>query len=364
MRRSKYIAVAERLSRRILNGDYHIHGIPAERDLALDVGVSHMTARKALLKLLDDGLLYRLPNGRLDICANGHSDRIVQTQIALLAPAWDSGETNDWNIALSKLSKEYDFSSRVVYYNHSDDPTIKNTIENFDCTFLLPPDPDDLPLQQLKKTGKPLFILDSDFSDYGVPSVYLFPPVFVRKMLDHLISLNHSRIDCLNVQPGFKIINERIEQWKNWISEKEVEGRLINEPVKSFTDPLPAAYRLIDRMIRKGDFTSKAILCTTAPAAVGVICALLDHGIRPGHDVAVCTSDSGGSCEYCNPSITSMETIDAVPYLEVCLKWLSSKKRKWSGSLLIQPENIEVVIRQSTVPSAGRKLQQHGKEAG
>ncbi|HBC85831.1 MAG TPA: hypothetical protein DCZ94_02635 [Lentisphaeria bacterium] len=350
MRRSKYIAVAERLSKRIRNGDYHIHGIPAERELALDVGVSHMTARKALRKLLDDGLLYRLPNGRLDICANGHSDRIIQTQIALLAPAFESGETSAWNIALFQLSGTYNFSSRLVYYTHSDDPIIKNTVESFDCTFILPPDPSESLVLELKKTGNPFFIVNSDWTRLGIPSIMLFPPVFIRKLLDHLASLGHKRIDCMNVQPGMTVIPDRIGQWKNWLGKNGLKGKLFDDPVRTFTDPLSGAYDFVDRLIKEGKFDSKALFCTTAPTAFGAMSAMIDHGIRPGTDVAVCTSDSGGFCEYYKPSLTSMEAIDPSPYLEICLKWLHARKRRWTGSLLIQPENIDVVVRQSTVP--------------
>ncbi|HCE46325.1 MAG TPA: hypothetical protein DET40_22495 [Lentisphaeria bacterium] len=355
MRRSKYIAVAERLSKRIRSGDYHIHGIPAERDIAVDVGVSHMTARKALRKLLSDGLIYRLPNGRLDIRANGQSARTVQSQIALLAPAFESGETNDWNIALSHLAGKFNFSTRLVYYMHPDDPIIKNTVDSFDCTFMLPPDPDESLVSELRKTGNPFFIINSDWTRLGIPSIMLFPPVFIRKILDHLASLGHRRIDCLNVQPGLTVIPDRIEQWKIWTGEHGFKGKLFNKPVRSFTDPLPAAYSIVDRMIRDGKFNSRALFCTTSPTALGAMSAMMDHGILPGKDVAVCTSDSGGSCEYFKPSLTSMEALDAIPYLELCLKWIQDGGRRWKGSLLIQPENINIVVRQSTVPDIDRK---------
>ena len=63
----KYLDVANRLSHRILAGDYHFQPVPAERELALEVGVSHLTARKAIQKLLNEGLLCRMENGRLAV---------------------------------------------------------------------------------------------------------------------------------------------------------------------------------------------------------------------------------------------------------------------------------------------------------
>jgi len=157
MRRTKHITAAERLTGRILNGDYHVGGIPAERDLADEIGVSRMTARKAVMKLIEEGYLYRLPNGRLEI-----RNRSSQPQVALLAPAHPSGETDEWNIALSKLSRKYKFMFKPVYYYHNDDPVIKSTVASFDCTFFLPPAPSAGLVSELKKTGKPFFVLNSD----------------------------------------------------------------------------------------------------------------------------------------------------------------------------------------------------------
>ncbi len=345
MGRTKHIGAAERLLSRIRNGDYHLGGIPAERDLAEEIGVSRMTARKAVLRLINRGHLFRLPNGRIEI-----KNRMALPQFALLASAHPSGETDEWNIALSKLSRKYKFLFKSVYYYHNDDPVIKNTVASFDCTFMLPPAPTDNLVKELKRTGKPFFILNSDWSSFGIPSILIFPPVFVKKMLDHLSSLGHRRIDCLNVQPDSGVISERISIWKEWLEERGYNGNLINEPVKSYSDPYPAAFKLIDKLIRRKKFDSKALFCITEPAAFAGMCAMIDHGIIPGKDIAVCVAGTAAKQESFRPSLTSMEKVEIEPYLHKCISWMMKKQRKWKGPLLMKPDNIEVAVRQSTVP--------------
>lgn len=351
MRRSKYIIVAERLAKRITNGDYHLNGIPSERDLAVDVGVSHMTARKAIKKLLDDKLIVRLPNGRLDIQSNGKdSPKNLQTQIALLAPSWNSFETNTWNMSLSRMAQKFDFSFRLVYYLHSDDPVIKNTISRFDCTFFLPSDP--MPqniVKELQEINRPFVIVNNDWSHIGIPSIRLFPPVFIHKMLDHLASLGHKRIDCLNVQPGGNIISERITQWRIWLEAHGSEGYLYDHQATPYTNSIPIAYETIDALIKNGKFECDALLCLTEPAAVGAMRALADNGLCPGKDIAICTTDSDGYTKYAIPSITSMEHVDPIPYITTCVKWIQRQGKNWDGQLLLQPADIKVVVRQSTV---------------
>ena len=59
-RTPKYLAVASSIRQAIQQGDLNGR-MPGERVLAKQHGVSYMTLRKAIDKLVDDQLLYRLP---------------------------------------------------------------------------------------------------------------------------------------------------------------------------------------------------------------------------------------------------------------------------------------------------------------
>lgn len=347
--RGKYVAVAERLSRRISNGDYHVHGVPAERELASQVGVSYTTIRKAIQRLIDAGLLYRQANGRLAVKSAGEQGT-AQKQVALLAPAWESNEVNAWNIALAHLRSQFNFSSRVVHYVHWDDPIILNTIQQFDATFMLPQDAPPEFMEGLKRTAKRPIILNRDWSGDGFRSLRLLPPHFIHKLLDHLATLGHRRIDCLNVQHAGPVIRDWIGQWQLWLSTHRMDGELISEPGKPFTDTLVAAYNTIAQRLRDGNLRTSAIFCLTDAMAIGATRAMLDAGIRPGHDIAVVTVGST-RCEYASPSITSLEETDPKPYLAACLEWaFAGEEDGWRGPMLVQPPEREVVVRESTVP--------------
>ena len=354
MRPAKYLAIAGRFAQRIRNGDYHLHEMPAERDLAVEAGVSHTTARKAVQHLVNEGLLYRQPNGRAAVPGTGGGARDTPAKIALLAPSWESPTLAGWRAALARACERRGVSSRAVLYTHWDDPAIATTLQGFDGSFLMPapgPVPESVILA-VQQNQRPVVVLDSDWSRHGVRSVLTDPPAFVCRMLDHLASLGHHRIDCFNVQPT-KV--QYIVQWRLWLAAQRIEGILIDEPVKPGEDSRPAAYAAIDRRLRAGQFSSKALYCTTEPAAGGAMAALLDHGLRPGHDVAVCTLDSGELSAFCTPSLTAMAHIDRMPFMNVCLDWMLGRvDQAWPGPLLLQPPNGRVVVRQSTVPDAKR----------
>ncbi len=355
MRRQKFIDVADRYAARIRNGDYHLHELPAERELAVEAGVSYTTVRKAVQRLVDDGLLYRQPNGRAAVRpVEDGGKRTAPAQIALLTPAWESPSIAGWRWVLAQVCARFHAASRAVLYTHWDDPIIATTIQGFDGTFLVPePEtPPDALVQTLRTCSRPLVVLDTDWSASGIRSVRLNPNLCANRMLDHLASLGHRKIDYFNVQPGqspFAV------SWRLWLAAQHLDGELIDAPVEPYSDPLPAAYAVIDRLLREKRFTSKALFCATEPAAIGAMSAMLDHGLQPGHDVAVCTPDGGARTAFCNPSLTAMAEVDRAPYVTVCLEWmLEGAERKWPGRLLLQPDDGRVVVRHSTVPGGKR----------
>lgn len=352
MRPQKYIEVADRLAARIRRGDYHLHELPAERELAVEAGVSYTTARKAVQHLVEQGILHRLANGRASPPPAGTGGtQDAPAQVALLTPAWISSTLAGWRRALAQASASRKVSVRTVLYTHWDDPALATTLQGFDGAFLIP-EPEAPPAEVvalLRDCGKPVVVLDADWSLHGLRSVKMNPPFFAHRLLDHLASLGHRTIDYLNVQPDHE---DFLAPWRLWIAAQGLRGDCIDAPVRPYEDTLPAAYAVVDRMLSEGTFRADALFCATESAACGAMAALVDHGRQPGRDVGVCTADSGARAALANPSLTSMADLDREPYAALCLDWMAGRsERGWPGPLLLQPDDCRVVIRQSTVPA-------------
>ena len=354
MRPQKYLEIAERLAARVHKGDYNLADLPAERELAAQTGVSYATARKAVQHLVEKRLLRRLPNGRAAPAAAGAKT----AQIAFLTPAWESDVYVRWRHALSVAAAKRQASVRRVLYTHWDDPVIAATVQGFDGTFLIPepePHPDTL-VRTIRESGRPVVILESDWSLLGLRSVVTTPEFCLHRLLDHLASLGHRRIDYFNVQPGHVRF---LQPWRLWLAAQRLAGDCIDEPVKPYEETLTAAHALVDRRIKAGEFNTKALVCTTETAAQGAVAALVDNGLRPGRDVAVCAAEYGAGLALCNPSITSLAAIDLIPYAAVSLDWMTDgADAAWPGPLLMHPADVQIVARQTTVPNAAdhRKL--------
>ena len=353
----RYKKVADLIRKRIVFGDYGLKPIPSERQLAAEMGVNYMTVRRGLRLLEQENLVIRQPNGR------ARTTRVQQgakkhLNLAFLMPTMVSPQLELWRWALEQVTLSRSCSVRPILYMHWDDPMLLDSLAGFDGIFLNPI-PDPLPestAEQLRNREHPVVVVGYDFSSYGIPSIEIFPPVFVQRLLDHLASLGHRHIGCLNTQPDDSEVQRRINQWRYWMAAHGFSGRVIDQSVKAHGDVIGAAHRAMCEILAGAAPEETAWFCTTAPAALGVIRAILDRGLVPGRDIAVCTANGEGLAARLNPPLTALELSDPTPFISVCLDWMIGGGQNWQGPLLMQPETVPLIIRESTQPGTGSGL--------
>jgi DNA-binding LacI/PurR family transcriptional regulator len=338
------------LEHRIRHGDYLLTGLPAERELSLEVGVSRMTTRKAIERLMKKGLLYRQPNGRVAVCRD---EALGWQTYSFLVPSTSSGNIERWRLAIETAASNAHARVRTILYVHWDDPVLLDAIENFDGTFLFPSG-EEMPARIIKRVrdaGRSITVFDQDLTAHGISSVCLFPASFTQRLLDILGELGNRSVDCFNVQTVDPVITARIEQWNLWRATHRISGRLHGEPVKPYTPydtQLKWAYDQMCKILTNKELKATALFCTTAIAAIGAIRASRDMGIKIGEDLSICTVNDEGLARYLSPSLTCVEMPDPTPYISMCIERMQSSNNEWSGSLLIQPSQPEMFIGEST----------------
>lgn len=338
--------------KRILHGDYALKAIPSERNLAQELGVNAMTARHGLQILEKEGLLIRQPNGRVRI-KKIHQGGKNHLNFAFLAPTLASHWIENCRLVIEKVTANLQCNVRTVLYMHWDDPLLLDALSGFDGIFLLP-SPEPLPpaiVEHLRCKEHPVVVLDQDLSDQGIPSIQLFPSSFMQKLLDHLETLGHRNIGCLNTQPDNPVISERINVWRYWMEAHNFSGRLINQAVAPYGNTMEQAYHVITDILDEPNRQETAWFCTTIAGALGAMKAMLDRGIKPGQDVAICAANGEGLAAFLSPSITALEAPDPTPFISYCVKWMMRGGTDWQGPLLMQPTEIPLVIRESTRPN-------------
>lgn len=350
-RRPVFTSVIEVLEQRIARGDYLLKNIPGERKLAQEVGVSYMTARKAVLHLIERQVLTRRPNGTLDVHPRLHG-RVAPPAVALLTPAYPSSHLVRCRLEVMRAAEAAGARFRPVEYFHWHDPIVREALDGSDGLVVIPstePIPDRL-LADFASTDHKVVFFDQDMTAHGIPSVTLFSSDHLWRLLDHVHRLGHTSLHCLNAQGHNEEIERRIGEWRRWCAARGVAGDLWDHPAPPFTDPMSQGYEAMRRIFEAEDVVGDAIVCTTQPAALGAIRACHEAGLDVGTDVSVCTMNNEPTGRYFCPSLTGLEMPDVAPLLARCFAWFAGAERPWQGPLNIAPHSPVVLDGESTGP--------------
>ena len=345
-RRQKFKDVMSVIEQRIRQGDYLLSSIPGERKIADETGVSHMTARKAVRQLLEQKVLIRRPNGSLAIHP-GHQGDAGSAHFILLYPAYASTYLTRLRQLVFEAAQRYGLSMRPVQYVHWDDPVVTSAATN-PAGLIFIPSTLDVPehLLAMLRSSK-CVSLDLDLSDRDVPSIRLFPNAHIIKVFDHLRQLGHRRISCISTHNHNPEIERRIQLWREWLQRHGMSGELLEHPTRSFGDPTPAAYKVMNKLLDQGSLKSTAFVGTTFPAAVGAICACWERGLVVGTDVSICAINIEEPARFMTPSVTGLDTPKLSKLLGQCFEWFTDH-RDWSGPMRLEPARPELVQGKST----------------
>ncbi|MEM7623978.1 MAG: substrate-binding domain-containing protein, partial [Planctomycetota bacterium] len=349
-RRAVFTDVMDVIERKIAAGEYMLSDLPGERRLAEEVGVSYMTARKAVLRLIDKEVLSRKPNGSLTVHPRLHGD-VKQHRIALLSPAYPAAHLVRLRLEVTRWAMKDGLQFRAFEYIHWDDAIVRQAVDGCDGLVVIPSTeaiPERL-LGSFSAAGSKVLCLDGDMTDHGIPSIRLFSREHIRALFDHLRSLGHRRISCLNTQGRNAEIEARIGQWRAWLTENDATGALWDDPAPPFEDPMARARDAMHGILAAADGPLGAIVCTTQPAAVGAMRACYDRGVVVGRDVSICTINNEPTGEFFCPSLTGLEMPDIEPLLERCYGWFTAENdNPFTGELLITPAQPALLRGEST----------------
>lgn len=335
----------EIIRKRLLHGDHATGRLPSERQLAVELGLSRPTVRKAIRQLADEGLLARGPNGRVAVAAGSRDDG--RRLIAFLHPGRIGGESALWRDGVYDAAERCGAVVRSLGYEHYGDTVISTALEGFDGVFLLPLTDGKIPpalVRRMADAGTRVVVLDQDETALGLRSVIVFPFASGDKLLDHLKDLGHARIDCLNIHPHNPVIEARIAGWRGYIERNGLAGELMTAPVDG---SLESAYKIMSARLRSAHPPAPAVYGITVHAAIGAMRALHEAGLRIGRDVSVCAVNDEGLGPYLVPSLTSLQTPPRARYLRKAVGWMTGGAA-WPNPSLVQPRDAPLFVGEST----------------
>ena len=308
----KYVQIAEVLQRRIAHGDYLSGALPGAPKLMQEFGISYMTTRQAMQKLIDDGTVIRAANGRLEVPgAPGDSPKLRVAYLHTSAIAL----SDKWRNANAGAACKYECSYQDIPFRYSEDAVVYETLDqDFDLTFfhLSPLHP--LLLEKLRRRSDRMISLFNDLTCYGIRC---FDGINIEA-IGHLVKFLHQRgcrrIDFFTVEPNLNRLSSRQLPWERALTKYGCTGMVWDDRTIPPEPSLVHAIHYADQLVRAGKLDgADAIFCTSVEAARGVIRALTDHRIRVPEDIAVVSFGSPEQARVHTPSITIVNTPDLMP---------------------------------------------------
>lgn len=308
----KYVQIAEVLQRRIAHGDYLSGALPGAPKLMQEFGISYMTTRQAMQKLIDDGTVIRAANGRLEVPgAPGESPKL---RVAYLHQSAIS-LADKWRNAISGAARKYGCSYQDIPFRYSDDTVIYETLDqNFDVIFFCISPLHPLLLEKLRRRSDRVVSLFADLTSYGIRCFDGINIEAIGRLVEFLHRRGCRRIDFFTVEPSLTRPSPRQIPWERALKQYGCTGMAWDDRV---TPPEPSFFHALhyaDQLVRAGKLDgADAIFCTSVESARGVIRALADHGIRVPEDIAVVSFGSPELARTNTPSITIVNTPDLMP---------------------------------------------------
>lgn len=308
----KYVQIAEVLQHRIAHGDYLSGALPGAPKLMQEFGISYMTTRQAMQKLIDDGTVIRAANGRLEVPgAPGNSPKL---RVAYLHPSAIS-LADKWRNAIAGAACKYGCSYQDIPFRYSEDAVVYETLDqDFDMIFFNISPLHPLLLEKLRRRSDRMISLFNDLTCYGIRC---FDGINIEA-IGHLVKFLHQRgcrrIDFFTVEPNLNRPSARQLPWERALQQYGCTGMVWDDRTTPPEPSLVHAIHYADRLVRAGKLDgADAIFCTTVEATRGLIRALRNHGIRVPEDIAVVSFGSPEQARVHTPSITIVNTPDLMP---------------------------------------------------
>jgi DNA-binding LacI/PurR family transcriptional regulator len=346
----RYPEIVALLRQRLRSGDYTVNEFPGERKLAGELGVSYMTARRAVQALVADGDLRRRPSGRVK-ASKLRSPGKRPLQIGLICPAYYSATSQRWHHHLSQVVAAQGGTVRPVMYLNWHDPAITEALDGaFDGLFIEPPvNWPRVLLDRMAEQRHRVVSLFHDLTHLGIPCIDGEHPADIDLLVEHLRQLGHRRIDCLNTQMLATPIALRIQHWRAALEKHGLHGELHNAPCEPFADATRRAYELAGELLDRGQLAC-AVFCTHAWIAHGVYRAFYERKVQIGRDVSVCTCDTVEDTGLFTPSLTTLATPIPDDMLALGLDWIRCKGANWGRPMRLAPTQSSLWVGESTGP--------------
>ncbi len=338
---AKYLEIAEVLRNQLQRGEYPTGKLPPLRKLAADMGVSYLTACRAVKALEASG---------------DDQTRAPRPLVGMITPHWAFTE---WHRAVRDATKTLGGQVRFISYGSDTDPNISEAIneESFDLIFIFLPDRDNARLMELiSKARDRVVVMFRDITSYGVRCLYGADPFYIEQLLESLRQSGHTRIDALGRDMDMRESSEsnsRYRIWHNWINRHGLKGNFHELQWRAFEPDDAKSAEFCREKLKRGEMAD-AVFCFNPTLAFGLYRACYERGIIPGKDISIFSFGDQEMAKLMTPALATVMNIGVEETIRNLVREYCPGANR-SERLMFHLENTTVFEGESLIkPGKGR----------
>jgi DNA-binding LacI/PurR family transcriptional regulator len=337
--------------------------IPGERVFAKDLGISYMTARKAVESLVTQGVLYRIPKKGTYVADPKSAQKKTKNIGYFLDSSIEDGLSSPYySLIFNALEKEATKNGyALIYFSDISESHTEKKMDKIDGAIISCFPRIENIVQDINKQV-PVVCIDNNAADISIPSVTIDNSSAVTEAIVYLCSLGHRHIGFITGLDDSDVGKNRLAGYLGALSSCGMgeDANLIFRGDYSYeTGEKGASYFL------SLDTSPTAIVCANDTMAIGAIREISKKGLKVPGDISIIGFDDISVASQMTPALTTL----SAPVPEIAEHSLTLLNAMMNG---IDPDNRHITlpaplverntcaaIENSATPTPARKLKQY-----
>ena len=307
---AKHLQVRQAIIESIREGEFQPgERLPAERELAVQFGVSYMTARRAVTEMVEADLLVRRPREGTFIPSHT-PPRLAKTNLQLVCPAFESSNISTFLRLGAQAAEARGWRADVIRLHREQVRPAVRAIENGDLAIVLPTGPElSGPLgEAMQRANGRAVLLGNRLDSLGVPSILADDAQGTRLAMNLLHEHNHRDIALLTDDPQHPIARVQIAAWRSLLDKNlSADARLIITKTPRHELQSQWTYQTIHDFLRRDGGQTTAILCLIDDMALPVLAACRAAGRAVPDKISLICAGNSDAMTYAYPPVTGID---------------------------------------------------------
>jgi len=308
----KYVLAEYEIKEKINRGVF-VDKLPGERVLAKELGISYMTVRDAIKNLVDEGILYKVPQKGTYVNKIGVVKEKTRNIGFFLDYRIKDGISNPYySLVFNAIEKEsINNGYNLIFFSKYDNLHSSSNIMKVDGVIISFFQRMENKIKELK-IPVPVVLLDNRSADESTPSVVIDNYNGVMDATNYLCSLGHKRIGYITGMLDSDGGKDRLKGYMNALEGQgiDLDHGLIYKGDYSFMSGEKGATYLLSQ-----SKPVTAIMCANDSMAIGAIKAIKEAKLNVPDDISVMGFDDIVFASQVYPPLTTM----AAPFKEIAV---------------------------------------------